>query len=298
MTRGWTHFLALLALLALFLGAGLASSGCTLLWLFNNDPERLPCEFAPGAQPVAEAGACLEGYTCVKEGDEFVCLKAGAKVEGEACTETAECDEDLVCATFYGVACEEDPDDANCSLIDDEEKDLACRKACDVNDPQSCAANQLCFDVEGVQFCQTGVCKDDTQCQVVDGAEGFCVGEIVLGGTTGFCFERCDPLQCADGVCDDCDGVDGQPDPGVNCVPVLDDVQLSDRAMCELAGEVAAFGSCANGARCSIGSFCANTGNDPLYCAPWCLVGGGAPACPNGADKCVQIAGDLGFCLP
>lgn len=282
--------------LAAALGCFTLAPGCTLLWLFQNDPEGLPCELAADG-----TGRCLEGYTCVPRGaDELpVCLKAGAKKKGEPCATSAECDEDLTCATGY-TSCVDNPDDPNCSTIADAEKQRACRPVCDINDPAGCGPDELCFEaeVEGavVAFCQQGVCGSDTDCQVIDGAEGFCVGEAVLGGRTGFCFEACDPLACSGGVCPDCTGVDGQADADTNCVNVIDET-LSARTMCDTVGTVPAFAACNPfGEPCEFGSFCnAFVGGRAPFCSPWCRFPDAAPACDAPA-LCTQVAGELGFC--
>src|SRR5688500_12631695 len=75
----------------------MTSSSCTLLWIFNNDPAGLPCDFNS-----SQDGACLEGYTCIEQAqNEFVCVAQGALGVGEPCVSSDQCDEDLTCATLY-----------------------------------------------------------------------------------------------------------------------------------------------------------------------------------------------------
>jgi hypothetical protein len=283
-------------LLALALTAVALASGCTLLWIFQNDPDGLPCEVDEDGN-----GRCLEGYTCVPRGEDAlpVCLRAGAKKLGEPCTIADECDRDLTCGTGYAV-CATDPDDPNCSLVADAEKQLACRPICDVNSAETCGINQLCFQGETTGFCQVGICGTDSDCQTIRGAEGFCVGEARLGGKTGFCFEGCNPLACAGGICPDCTGVDGQPDPDTNCVNVIDDGFLSARTMCDTNGTVPAFAPCDPfGEPCVHGSFCnAFVSGRAPFCSPWCRFPNAAPAC-NSPAVCrrVEQERDLGFCV-
>lgn len=290
-----TGLRAALFFLAVVAGATASASGCTLLWAFQNDPEGLPCELDENGK-----GRCLDGYACVPrgEGELPVCLKAGAKKKGEPCTSSDECDEDLTCATGYSV-CNASSDDPNCSIIADEEQALACRPICDINAANDCGADELCFQGDGVAFCQKGVCATDGDCQTIDGVEGFCVGETVLGGRTGFCFEACDPLACAGGVCPDCTGVDGQVDPDASCLNVIDDGFLSSRTMCDTPGGIAAFEPCDPfGEPCEFGSFCnAFVAGAAPFCSPWCRFPDAAPACdPPAVCTQVEAGRELGFC--
>lgn len=281
------------ALVVVLAAVAALSSSCTILYLLNEDPDGLPCE-------IDDDGIthCLKGYTCVdkNDGSTPLCRKAGALQVGQACDEDAQCDEDLVCDTGY-TSCADNPDDPNCSIVPSEQKDKACRLTCSVNDPDTCPADTLCFQNGDHEFCQAGTCATDSDCQ--EGFQGLCVGETVLGGKTGFCFQRCDPLRCAGGVCADCTGLDGVADPGLNCIAVLDE-GLSARAMCDSVGDLQEGDTCDPVLdRCELGAFCnaaagAALGRAP-FCTRWCSFPSGAPAC-NSPTVCTQVSGNLGFC--
>lgn len=287
---------ALVVVVALAAG----TSSCTLLWLLTNDPEGLPCDFS-----TSDTGACLDGYTCVKlDTGDSVCLKAGKKKAGDACAKTAECGEQLVCASAYG-SCLNGADDPNCDLVDDAAKNLACRPVCDINTQNSCGADQRCFELTSVAgingFCESGVCTTDSDCGSVPGG-GLCDGEAILGGQTGFCFEVCDPLACdpATRTCPDCTGLDAVVDEGTNCVPPRDpnEVLTAGRTICDIAGGLAAFAPCGVGAdTCTFGTACVNF-NGAALCRPWCTFPTGAPAC-DATATCTQVtAGNtLGICI-
>lgn len=270
------------------------SSSCTLLWIFNNDPAGLPCDFTS-----SQDGACLEGYTCVQQAqNEFVCVAQGALGVGEACISSDQCDEDLTCATLYGELCAGDgADDPICSLVPDVEKELACRQICDIGNASTCPNDTLCVDSEP-DFCQAGVCATDTDCELVAGSGALCSGESLNEGKSGLCFEACNPLACdaATGLCSDCTGVDGAAD-GKTCVPVPDEA-LSTRNVCDFPGALPAFADCSSGQGCVAGSFCGQLDVAVFRCTPWCNFNGGAPACPvDSACTQVQVGADLGVCL-
>lgn len=283
------------ALVALFT---LGASSCSLLWIFNNDPEGLPCADIDNQ---ARTGRCLDGYTCVFRESDAVCLKAGAKQAGDPCLSTDECDEDLVCATAYAQCGDDGADDVNCGLVGEAEEGLACRPACDIADPTGCPTGERCFEIQGVEglngFCQTGACGEDADCRTVGGNEGLCSGETGQG-KTGFCFEDCDPFSCATTSCTSCNGLDGAPDEGASCFPMPDEV-LSERLVCLAHGGLPAFSQCGgpNDDICEFNTFCVSF-QSQTYCAPFCRFPSGAPACPGG-EACVQIGGgQLGFCAP
>ena len=275
------------ALLALVVGG---TSSCSLLWLFNSDPAGLPCDFA-----ASTSGACLDGYVCVaQEGGEFVCVVQGNLRKGDACVETDECDEGLVCGTAY-VGCLVDGDDPICSMIPDGEKQLACRDGCDIGNPTTCPENERCFDFEP-DFCQLGVCASDSDCEPVAGANALCAGEQLNEGSSGLCFSFCDPLTCDNGVCDDCTGVDGQVDGDKGCVPVFDET-VSTRNVCGTLGSAGFFADCGGGEGCVAGSFCLTVDGVSSVCAPWCRFNSQAnPQCPANS-ACSGVGGDLGVCL-
>lgn len=277
----------------------LPSASCSLLWVFNNDPEGLPCADVDNE---TRTGRCLEGYACVFRENEAVCLKAGAKQAGEPCLSSEECDEDLVCATEYAQCGADGADDVNCSLVGEAAEGLACRPVCDIADPSACPNGERCFEIQGVEgqngFCQAGACGEDADCRTVVGNEGLCSGETGQG-KTGFCFEDCDPFSCAATSCGSCNGLDGAPDEGLSCFPMPDEV-LSQRLVCLPHGGLPAFSPCGgpNDDICEFNTFCVNY-QSSVYCAPFCNYPSGAPACPGG-EACVQIGatGSLGFCAP
>jgi hypothetical protein len=266
------------------------SSSCSLLWLFNNDPAGLPCDFTTD-----QAGACLDGYVCIeRSNNELICVVQGNLQKGEACVQSDQCDEGLTCAAAYD-DCAVDGDDPICSLIPDVEKQLACRELCDLSNPATCADDERCVDDEP-DFCQLGVCAADSDCEVVAGAGALCAGERLNEGKSGLCFQFCDPLACDDGECPDCTGVDGDVDTDKACVPVFDE-SVSSRNVCGTVGIVLPFGDCSGGEGCVAGSFCGSTDGVDSLCFPWCRVGGGAPACPP-QSGCSEVAPGLGICLP
>ncbi len=276
----------------------LGASSCTILYLFTSDPEGLPCADVDAA---TRTGRCLDGYTCVFRADDAVCLKAGAKKAGDPCQDTDECDEELVCATAYAQCGDDGSDDVNCALVGEVEEGLACRPACDLADPAGCPTGERCFEVQGVEgvngFCQTGACADDNECRTVNGDEGLCSGETGQG-STGFCFEDCDPFDCDGSACASCNGLDGAPDEGWSCFPVPDEV-LSERLVCLPHGGLPAYSACGgpNDDICGFNTFCV-TFSGQSYCAPYCRYPSGAPACSVG-HACQQIgASELGFCTP
>jgi len=270
-------------------------SGCSLLWLFNNDPEGLPCDFANDP----DNGACLDGYTCVeREATDtapvtFVCLKAGLKKVDESCFRKEECEVGLECATGFD-SCNTNDDDINCGLVPVDKLKKVCRTACDINAAAECPPDQLCFANDDGQFCDVGTCQTDTDCAQLG---GFCVGEALLGGKTGFCFQACDPLDCQAGECAQCIGLDGVPDADSNCIPIIDEAGPNGRNMCDVAGNIGAYGDCGNNTadRCTFGTFCISLDGVTAFCSPWARFPTGEPACPLGEDP-IQVAGNLGFC--
>lgn len=271
------------------------SSSCTLLWIFNNDPAGLPCDFTS-----SQGGACLEGYVCIEQAqDEFVCVAQGALDVDEACAASDQCGEDLTCATFYGQACADGgDDDANCSLVEpaDIEKNLACHTICEIGNPSTCPNDTLCVDGEP-DFCARGVCTTDSDCELVAGEGALCSGEGLNEGKSGLCFEACNPLACdaTTGLCNDCTGVDGAAD-GKTCVPVADEVGVSLRNVCAFPGTLEPFADCTSGAGCVAGTFCGQLAVGVFRCTPWCNAAGGAPACPVGSVCQSVLGSNLGVC--
>ncbi len=291
---------------AVLLAVCASTASCTFLYLFNSDPEGLPCDFTNSDQ-----GACLDGYVCVnvESGDPDnpdinpVCLKAGAKKKGEACARNEECDSDLTCNTRFA-ACTGGGDDFNCDLVSDADKNLACRTVCDPQNPTAtCNADEACVDLgDGAPFCQSGTCTSDSDCNVHNGS-GFCIGEGNPPSKIGFCFEACNPLACSGGQCPDCKGVDGVVDASANCVPLLDEgLTTSNRTMCDIIGTTADFSACDPlGEPCQGGAFCNNLISTGPVCTPWCFFDGsdqgGSPGCSAPA-LCNNIDGStIGFCL-
>jgi hypothetical protein len=290
-----TRFLPCLFAVVVAVVTAVTSSSCTLLWLFNNDPAGLPCDFTS-----SQEGACLEGYTCVEQANqEFICVAQGALGVGDVCIASDQCDEDLTCDTLYGTLCAGDgADDPICSLVADVEKERACRQICDIESPSGCPDNTLCVDGEP-DYCQAGVCTTDTDCELVAGQGALCSGETLNEGKSGLCFEACNPLACnaQDGLCNDCTGVDGAPD-GKGCVPVPDE-SLGLRNVCDFPGVLANFADCSSGERCGAGAFCFVIGIGDLRCTPWCNASGGSPECPTNSEcQRIVVGNDLGHCLP
>lgn len=272
----------------------LGASSCSLLWLFQSDPEGLPCELDANG-----LGACLDGYACVSRGDDQlpVCLKAAALREGEPCEVSAECMDGLTCASAYA-DCKGGSDDPNCSLVDNAEKELRCRTICLLGDPSKCGPDARCFQGEPDDFCQRGVCASDSDCQARNDP-ATCVDEGRNPGRSGVCFEACDPLSCRQGTCPDCTGLDGIPDANRNCIPAIDVPALTQVTMCDAAGTTPVLAPCDPlGEPCEAGAFC----NDFLptfapYCAQWCLYPTGAPAC-DGDARCEPAFDTVGVCVP
>lgn len=281
-------------LLALAVLAG-GAPGCSLLWLFQSNPEGLPCELDESG-----VGSCLDGYACVARGEDElpVCLKSAALRQDEECEATEQCQDGLVCASAFAF-CTGVHDDPNCSLIDDDEKVLRCRPVCTPGDHSRCGDNGRCFQGALGGFCQRGVCAADSDCQA-GGDNRFCVDERITGNS-GLCFETCDPLRCSGDSCADCTGLDGVPDLGQVCVPVIDEFTLSTRTMCDAAGTLPPLAACDRFGvdRCGPQSFCNDyiQGIEP-YCAQWCRFPTGAPACDGNARCDSPFGGDLGICVP
>lgn len=271
------------------------TSSCSLLWVFNSDPAGLPCDFT-----ASQTGACLDGYVCIEQADnEFICVVQGNLQKGEPCADSEQCDEGLTCGSFYA-DCLIEGDDANCSMIPDSEKALACRIVCDKENPTTCPDNELCVDAEP-DFCQLGVCASDSDCELVAGANALCSGEALNEGTSGLCFQFCDPLACDNDVCGDCTGVDGQVDANKACVPVFDEV-VSTRTVCATVGTGAFFSDCGEGGGCVPGSFCGTLDGVTSSCLPWCRAGSNnSPQCPiSPPSDCREViqGGELGICFP
>lgn len=275
--------------------ASLTTSSCTLLWIFNNDPAGLPCDFTS-----SQEGTCLEGYVCKEQAaNEFICVAKGALAVDEPCALSDECGEDLTCGTFYGQLCAADgDDDANCSLVTqpDVEKNLACHEICEITNPSTCPNDTLCVDGEP-DFCARGVCTTDSDCELVAGQGALCSGEALNEGRSGLCFQFCNPLACdaSTGVCPQCTGVDDVVDTAKTCVPVPDEA-LSLRNVCDFAGTLPAFADCSTGEGCVAGSFCGQLAVDDFRCTPWCNADGGAPECPVNS-ACSRIGASLGVCF-
>ena len=272
----------------------ISTSSCSLLWLFNSDPAGLPCDFTSSQN--GESGVCLDGYVCVEQAEsEFICLVQGNLQKGEPCVQSEQCDESLTCATAYA-DCLVDGDDPICSMIPDAEKQLACRETCDIGNPTTCADNERCFDFEP-DFCQLGVCSADSDCELVAGSNALCAGEQLNEGTSGLCFQFCDPLVCDDDVCSDCTGVNGQVNTDESCVPVFDEV-VSTRNVCGTIGTQEFFADCGGGEGCVAGSFCGTVDGVTSICVPWCRFNSkNSPQCPSDS-QCGGVGGDLGICLP
>lgn len=273
-----------------------STSSCSLLWLFNSDPAGLPCDFTS-----SQSGACLDGYVCVEQpGSEFICVVQGNLQKDQPCVESEQCDEGLTCGSAY-TDCLVDGDDANCSMIPDAEKRLACRQACDIGNPTTCPDNERCFDFEP-DFCQLGVCSSDTDCELVAGSNALCAGEQLNEGSSGLCFQFCNPLDCDNDVCGDCTGVDGQVDADQACVPVFDEL-VSTRNVCGTIGTSGFFEDCGAGQGCVPGSFCGTVDGVTSICVPWCRFNAaGSPQCPPGPpdSECGEVVtgSGLGICLP
>jgi hypothetical protein len=251
----------------------LSASGCTLLWLFNNDPEGLPCDFSE-----SKVGRCLEGYTCVGG----ACARAGEKVIGDPCARNEECGSGLACAVPDAFrSCEDDGDDVNCALLDEDELELRCRQTCETVDDTSCASGERCWLLSDVE-----------------GSDAICGGAFE-SGPTGICQERCAPLTCAPNTaCTGCDGLDNLPDPGLNCIPQAFTAVNDFRFICDAAGSTPSFFECGAPGQdlCQLGSFCLQLLDGTGVCVPWCAVSGGNPECPAGST-CQAVDGTIGFCV-
>lgn len=272
--------MALWAVLSLLLTA----SGCSVLTFLNYDPEGLPC--------TAE-GDCLAGYTCV----DNVCRNAAAKQVGDACVEDDEC-ESGVCADAYDNDC---GDDINCELGRDRDSSgLKCRAACNPDEAasESCNTSEYCFiDGEGAVagYCQEGTCGVDGNCgenriplqNGFDIQQNVCLGISNNGDNPGLCVLGCNPLLCdANGGCAGC------PLGQASCLAAS---STFDRYACFSTGFVPHNGACDANNPCAPGSFCLAGGGGGNYCARFCLVGGGAPACVA-PQTCNVLSGNVGYC--
>jgi hypothetical protein len=292
-----SHKLFMLGLAATLANV-MSASGCTLLWLFNNDPEGLPCDFSE-----SKAGGCLDGYTCVGG----LCMAAAEKVIGDPCARSEECARGLACAVPDGFrSCEDDGDDVNCALLDEDDLELRCRQSCETVDDTSCASGERCWllsDVEGVPgVCAKGTCATDTECRTIDGSDAICGGAFEAG-TSGLCEETCAPLSCrVNDTCAGCDGLDnvvGDAELGFNCAPQAGTAVQDFRYVCTASGSTPDFAACGGPTDdlCRFGAFCIGFTDGTAACVPWCASGGGNPACPQGS-ACQDIDGTLGFCVP
>lgn len=289
------------------------ASGCTLLWLFNNDPQGLPCQITKEHPE----GECLDGYVCIVENDAPICVHAHTLEAGELCARTDQCKPGLACdiGPYRECAAGAVRDDINCKLIAKEETEKRCRQSCDGTfDDKICNKGERCFTVEDPDdktikgVCQPGTCASDSDCATADDDGAVCATAFG-GGKTGLCVETCDPISCVPsqgGVCAGCDGLDDDAD-GLNCIPLVDVLHPGGTGLfpiCTNPGGQAAFTLCAvQGAEdCEVGTFCtiASPGDDlgTAYCAPYCSAAGGNPECPNGPEKCQPLSATIGYCLP
>ena len=274
--RAWASWAAVVLLLS--------TSGCSLFMAFNYDPEGLPCD---------PEGGCLSGYTCVDE----VCRYAAAKQVGDDCSTDEEC-ESGVCADAYDQDC---GDDINCELgAGRESSGLKCRAQCNPSEPasDSCATSEFCFvDGDGAVagYCQEGTCGVDGNCgenriplqNGFDIQQNVCMGISNNGDLPGLCVLGCNPL-----LCDANAGCAGCPLQEASCEAV--DINTNDRFACFSTGFVPHNGACDVNNPCAPGSFCLPSGG-AAYCARYCLVGGGAPACVA-PQTCNVLNGNVGFC--
>ncbi|MFZ9886501.1 MAG: hypothetical protein ACO3JL_03270 [Myxococcota bacterium] len=274
--------------LLLVLSSLLASSGCTLWFLLNEDPEGLPCD-----EPPTE---CLAGYTCV----DGRCLRAAVGGVGDQCQEDGECTDGLVCTNAYDEgSCGAD---INCSLgrSDPDGATLRCRRVCNPNDDprDTCAPGERCFpDEKGQGWCQQGTCTGGSDCgrNDLNDLQNVCVGASINPTGSGLCTYGCDPLGCNPlSGCPDCPQANAAGQAAVfGCEPyegVLYNVG------CIEAGSVPHGGPCdVSNAFCQAGAFCLFDGGQTGRCARFCRVGGGNPECDAG-QACNPITNQFGYC--
>lgn len=266
-------------------------SSCTLWYGLNQDPDGIPCS--------DDAPFCLDGYTCVDDGNARVCRQAAILGIGQRCNADAECAEDAACADVYGDDC---GDDINCALGAGDGK--RCRQKCDLSLPvgDECAPGDICWPdgLRGGGFCQSGTCTADIDCgsNVNNNLSNLCINQI-NGPESGTCSSGCDPFECNSALetCGGCPLIDADGD-GISetwgCEPI--DTAVLGRFGCVVAGSAPAFAGCGGGVFCQPGSFCTNIldGSNAGFCTQYCNPQGGAPACNQGA--CQNIDGRVGFC--
>jgi hypothetical protein len=269
-------FVSVTALLGLSVG-----QGCSVLYATTSSEESLLCGPDDGRP------RCLEGYACIRAADDQErCVRAGFKETGEPCLASAECTDGGVCADAYAELCPDGSTDLNCARVNDAVGGLRCRAPCDEATGFSCDGDDRCFFFEGlVPFCQQGTCASDTDCE--GDTPALCVGERG-GGRNGVCIIACDPLACFDGTCPCAEGQ--------SCAMPADELSVSTRNVCDGAGVIPAGAGCDVQNPCVAGSTCVFRTDGAAFCAQWCRVGGGAPACDAGICQSVQQGSALGIC--
>lgn len=270
-----------------------ALGGCTLQFALDSDPGGLPC---------SAEGLCRQGYACVDTDGIKRCVAAAKKQAGDACFlgtngEDVECADGLVCRNAYDGDCENGAPAVNCETARAAgASQLVCRVQCNPNEPAetSCGLGERCMvdaSNQGQGYCQQGACSVNSNCGQ-NGAQSNVCASATNGDNSGICLYGCNPFDCNPAAgCSGC----GAPALGWDSCEPYD--AANGLFACFPRGNVPAGQPCdGQNAVCAPGAFC-NTGGGQGYCAKYCNVAGGSPAC-NAGVQCVPTApgSTVGFC--
>lgn len=243
---------------------------------------------APGCDPGGDD--CADGFVCVDEGGEGVCIPRGTKDDGDICHGPLECAEGLVCMRAW-------------ALPEPYATDEACRRPCETG--ADCPSGQ-CIPENGFcrlgggelgDACEPGVpgtcaeggcgvgvaCDGSFCCQPVGGVgeacfvdnQGFqrlaCDSDLACGANPTICPER-EPPVTGKNVCCIPTGDVGEP-----CTIIPPDRQNGEEYVCNPGG------LCVVGAHCdAIGApCCIPAGGEQEPCMPGYVCDDGLTCTPD-----------------